>query len=794
MFKNHIKIAWRGLRSNRLFTILNIVGLSLGLAITIVLYLFIVNELSFDKMYANRDQIYRILLHPTDDDTKNEVWPQVPPVTGPAVITDIPGIAQATRLVKHGFGEAANIGIDKNFFIDDYFYWADDDIFPMFDIEVTKGAKNSPIEEPNTVALSESTAKKYFGNEDPIGKTILIDNQTQLQVTAVFKDFPQNSTLDCNLLASFKSSGFANYKGWDNASFETYVLAPKNVSNTQLNEQLNTMLGKYVPKEESWFYFSAQPLSEVHLYSASFDKTYTSRIGDIDETRNMAFLAILILIIACINYVNLTTARSQKRSKDVGVNKTLGASSGSLIVRFYTETAIITFISLCIGVLIVTLTVPLFNAIAHQQLELQTMLQPQFLLGLALIFLVTTLFAGSYPALYLSSFSPKSIFKPSFKGSKSIVFIRKGLIIFQFATSIILIVSALVIFNQVSFMKDKQLGFSPESVMAISISAVKEVNDANALVDKLKQLSSVQHVAKAQGYPGLGVSGRTLRKDDNDEGIYIQTNLSDPEMEEVLKLRLLSGRMPQIQHKGDSMAEVVLNKKAIDYLGYTPDEAIGKKVMANLGDNAFITGVVDNFNFTSLKSPIGAYAFTNLPSEYKSYLLVRFETNNISNVVDQFQKLFEEAIPDAAFQYTFLDTAIKNLYKQEQKTANLSLFFCGLAIFVACLGLLGLAAFMAEQRTKEIGIRKVLGASVGNIAAMLSKDFLVLAFISILIAFPIAYYMMEIYLQGFAYRIELQWYFFIISGLIAIVIAVLTTSTQAVKAARSNPVKSLKME
>lgn len=793
MLKNHLKIAWRSLRSNRLFTILNIVGLSLGLAITVLLYLFIVNELSFDNMYAKKDHIYRILLHPTDDD-KNAIWPQVPPVTAPAVMTDIPGVSHAARLMKHGFGESANISIDKSVFIEDYFYWADNQVFPIFDIEIINGAKNNPIDEPNTVALSASTAKKYFGNEDPIGKTILIDNRAQLQVTAVYKDFPQNSTLDCNLLASFKSSGFVDYKGWDNASFETYLLAPENVSKNQLDRQLNDMLGKYVPKEDSWFYFSAQPLSEVHLYSANFDSSYTSRTGDIDETRNISFLAILILIIACINYVNLTTARSQKRSKDVGVNKTLGASSGSLIIRFYMETAIVTLISLCLGVLITILTVPVFNAITHQHLELQAMLYPQFLLGLVLMFLVTTLLAGSYPALYLSSFSPKSIFKPSFKGSKSIVLIRKGLIVFQFSASIILIVSALVIFNQVDFMKKKQLGFNPESVMAISINAVKDNYEKEVLADQFKRLGAVRSVAKVQGYPGLGVSGRTLRKDDNDQGINIQTNYVDPEIDDVLKLTLLSGRMPQRQHKGDSLTEVVLNKKAIDYLGYTPDEAIGKKVLANLGGNAYIVGVVDNFNFTSLKTPIGAYAMHNTPREYQSYLMVRFNTDDISKIVEQFKKTFEQTVPDTAFQYTFLDTTVKNLYKQEQKTANLSLFFCGLAIFVACLGLLGLAAFMAEQRTKEIGVRKVLGASVGNIATMLSKDFLILVFISILIAFPIAYYIMEIYLQGFAYRIKLHWYFFVISGIIAVVIALLTTSMQAVKAARSNPVKSLRTE
>ncbi len=795
MIINHFKIAWRNLKSNSLFSVINIVGLSLGLSITILLYLFIIQERSFDNMYKNKDHIYRLLLHPTDDDTGFEIWPQVPPVTAPVLVSDIPGIKSATRLFEHGFGVKANIGVENTNFIEDSFYWCDDQVFDVFNIEIVKGNKQHPLERPNTVTLSETTAKKYFGNENPIGETISVDNRILLEITAVYKDFPVNSTLDCNAMATFQSSGFQNYKGWDNASFETYFLTSKNISESQLNKQLNDMLDKHVSKDDKWYYFSAQPFSEVHLYSSDFGESYSSRIGSINDIKNMSFLALLVLVIACINYMNLTTARSQNRSKDVGVNKTLGATTGNMIVRFYTETAIITFISILLGVLLVSVTVPFFNTITQQQLEVSAMLNANFVIGVVIIFLVTTFIAGSYPALYLSSFSPKSIFNPSYKIGKRIVLIRKGLVVFQFAASVVLIVSVLVIYGQVQYMKIKDLGFNPEGVIAISTSALKNANDVDALVDEFKQLSVVKAIGKAQGYPGMSVSLRTLRKNEEDQGINIQTNKVDPSVAQVLGLELLSGRMPSLSHQGDSLVEAVLNKKAIDYLGYTPQEAIGKKVLSYLRGNSIIVGVVKNFNFTTLRTPIGAYALHNSAVDSQSYILIRFKAAaDISSILEQFKHTFQQVAPNAAFDYDFVDSTVKKLYNDEQKTANISIVFCGLAIFVACLGLFALANFMAEQRTKEIGVRKILGASVTNIATMLSKDFLTLVLVSLIIAFPIAFFIMNNWLQEFAYRIPLRWYIFAIAGLVALAAALVTISTQAIKAAIMNPVKNLRSE
>lgn len=793
MFKNYLIIAWRNLKSNRLFSSINIVGLSIGLAITILLYLFIIQERSFDNMHKNKDHIYRLLLHPTDE-TDFEIWPQVSPVIAPFLMSDIPGIKSATRLFEHDFGVKASVRVSNTNYIEDSFYWCDDQVFNIFDIDIIKGNKQHPLELPNTVTISETTAEKYFGNENPIGKTISVDNGTLLKVTAVYKDFPVNSTLDCNVMATFQSSGFQNYKGWDNASFETYFLTSENISESQLNNQLNDMLNKYVSKEDKWYYFSAQPFSEVHLYSSDFGESYSSRIGNINDIKNMSLLALLVLVIACINYMNLTTARSQNRSKDVGVNKTLGATTGNMIVRFYTETAILTFISMLLGILLVSVTVPFFNTITQQQLEVSAMLNANFVTGVVLIFLVTIFISGSYPALYLSSFSPRSIFNPSHKIGKSIVLIRKGLVVFQFAASVVLIVSVLVIYGQLQYMKTKNLGFNPEGVIAISTSALKNANDVDALVDEFKQLSVVKAIGKAQGYPGMSVSLRTLRKNEEDQGINIQTNKVDPSVAQVLDLELLSGRMPSLRHQGDSLVEAVLNKKAIDYLGYTPQEAIGKKVLSNLRGNSIIVGVVKNFNFTTLRTPIRAYVLHNSSGDSQSYVLIRFKATYISSILEQFKHTFQQVAPNVAFDYDFIDSTVKKLYSDEQKTANISIVFCGLAIFVACLGLFALANFMAEQRTKEIGVRKVLGASVANIATMLLKDFLTLVMVSLIIAFPIAFFIMNNWLQGFAYRISLRWYIFAIAGLVALAVALVTISTQAIKAAIINPVKNLRSE
>ncbi|MEP0213779.1 MAG: ABC transporter permease [Cellulophaga sp.] len=795
MFKNHIKIAWRGLKMDKMFSALNILGLSIGLTIAILLFSFISFEKSFDKQYKSYSDIYRVLVNTTGDAFDKEIMATAPAAVAPALKEELPTIKYAARMLQHSFGETAFIKANNNNFLEKRLFWCDQELFSIFDTKFIKGDPASAITRPNTVVLSKSAAKKYFGTIDPMGKTIKVDDKTELEVTGVFEDFAKNSTVDCNLIASFSTTYFFKEPSWSNSSFETYVQLKDNASKMASENQMQQILDKNVDKQGQWYTLSLQPLSEVHLYSKGYTSTYTSRIGSISEIKNLSFLALLILLIACVNYMNLMTARSQKRAKDVGINKTLGASSKSLVARFYAETGLLTLIALCIGIALSIAIIPVFNSITGASLDYKFLITPTFIIGVCVVWLVTTLVAGSYPAFYLSGFSPSSILKPANRTVSNAV-IRKALVVFQFTASVILIVGVLVVYQQLEFMKNKDLGYKPENVVAVSTAAIKTYNNKQALASEVKKLSSVIEVGSAQGFPGMDVSGRSLHKNDQDEnGKSIQTNVADASVLDVLQLKLLAGKtLPNVKQKGDTLVDVVLNKKAIAYLGLTPEEAIGKKVDMQLGDDATIIGVVDDFNFESLHKPIGAYAFHNSRFEGKPYLLVRFNSTSITSTMKQLEAVYAKVAPDSSFDYTFLDKNMEQLYVQDRKMAQVGLLFCLLAIFVACLGLFGLAAFTAEQRKKEIGVRKVLGASVVGITQMLSKDFLKLIAVSLIVAFPVAYFVMQQWLEEFAFRVNISWFVFFIAGMCAILIALLTVSFQAIKAATANPIKSLRTE
>ncbi len=796
MLKNHLKIAWRSLKTNPMFSAINIFGLSIGLSIAMLLFLFVRYEQSYDTMYAKAATIYRVLVN-TDDSYGRETLCTAPAALAPAVKDEVADVKNAARMLKHNFGETAFVNIGQTNFLEKELYWVDPALIDIFDIKFLKGNATTAIASPNTVALSKSTAKKYFGDINPIGKTITVDNDDVLEVTGVFEDFPLNSTLHCNVLASFSSSWAAKNPSWGNSSFETYVELNEKATLTSAEKQFQAVLDKNVDKEGQWFTFSLQPLNKVHLYSAGFSNAYSTRIGDIKEIRNLAFLGLLILLIACVNYMNLMTARSQKRSKDVGINKTLGASSGSLVRRFYIETAVITGIASVIGVVLALLAIPVFNAITGQQLDPLLLFGPELVIGLLIFWVVTTVVAGSYPAFYLSKASAKAALTASSSQGSKVVNIRKGLVVLQFAASVILMVAVVVIYQQLEFVKSQKLGYDAQNTVAISTAAIRESQKRNVLVQEFKSLTTVSEAAMAQGFPGISVSGRMLFKNDNDEnGIQLQTNRADAELIDLLQLKLLAGKtLPKVKQKGDTLVEVVLNKKAIDYLGFTPQEAIGKKVLIQgFGGQTSIIGVVDDFNYESLHQPIGGYAFHNAKSEGKGFTLVRFNSASLANTMNSLEAMFKKVAPDVAFEYVFLDQKIEQLYTQERKTALMGVIFCGLAIFVACLGLFGLAAFVAEQRKKEIGIRKVLGATILSITKMLSQDFIKLVVIALVLAFPIAYWLMNDWLQGFAYRITIHWTVFLIAGVLSVAIALFTVSFQSIRAALMNPAKSLQSE
>ncbi len=794
MIRNYIKIAWRSLKTNRLFSIVNILGLSIGLATTLILFLFILHEHSFDTMYANKERIYRVLLNTTEDDL--ETWANIPSAIGPELKTNIPDVVDSGRLLRHDFGGTAFIKAGDDVFAEDKLFWSDPSILEMFDVEIIKGSGAENLKSPNNILLSERTAQRYFGQEDPIGKTVVLDNRNTFEVKGVYKDFANNSSLDFNVIAPFMMQSAAKNPTWGNASFETFLMLNSDSPDIAgIETKIQELLDVNVKKEEQWYNFSIQPLERIHLYSSSYSNSYIDNNGDINQIRNLTALAILILIIACINYMNLITARSQKRAIDVGINKTLGASVSHVITRFYVETGLITAIAMILGLLFTTIALPVFNEIAGKQLDIASLLSLKIFGFLLLIWVVTSLISGSYPALYLSRFSPKEVMKPSASKGGMASTIRKTLVVVQFSASVVLIIGVIVIHQQLEYIQNKKLGYNPENVMAISTAGIRGGQASTALVNAFEKLPNVSVVGRSQGYPGMGVSGRSITKPNSDESASIQTNRSEPSVADVLQLKLLAGQLlPKNKQEGDTLVEVVVNKTTVDFLGLSPEEAIGKKVDMQLGNNAYIYGVVDNFNFASLHNPIGAYAFHNSSRERKSYLLIRFTNDVFTETVSKFEKTFKEVAPNSAFEYAFLDKNLELLYEKETRTANIGLLFSILAVLVACLGLFGLAAFMAEQRNKEIGIRKVFGASVSKIVQLLSMDFMKLVLISLVISFPLALYLMNNWLQDFAYRIDISWTVFLVAGLLSLIVTFATVGYQAIKAAVANPIKSLRTE
>lgn len=800
LIRNYLKVTWRSLLKNRLFTFLNVVGLSSGLAIALLLLIYVKDEKSFDLYHTKSDRIYRVGVTATFDG-KSMNWANSPNATGPAMKAEIPEVLEQARLLYHDYGKTAFITSDQKKFTEKKLYWSDPGLFKIFDIPFLKGDPEKALERPNTVVISASLADKYFGKEDPLGKVLKVDNKTDLEITGIYADFPGNSTLDPNLIGSFSSVGWANKSlVWSNASFETYVLLEAGASEEKVEKSMMQLLESKVEAGDRWFTIWLQPLKDIHLGSAGMTNASTTRTGDSGQVKIMGILALVVLLIASMNYMNLATARSQLRFREVGINKTIGAGGLQLAGRFYLETAVLTLLSVLVAYGLVAAGIPMLNRIAQKNLSAGTLLAPDLFISTAAITLFLVLFAGSYPAFYLSSFRAKALLHTTFRKNTGAGLFRRTLVVLQFSASLILIVSALMFYKQLEFIREKNLGYQPDQVVAITTSAAENVNQIQALMDSYRNLSSVISVCRAQTWPGNGGSGRTLRNILNDaheqDGMMIQTNRVTNEFAEVLGLKLLAGHQIRSERiDGDTIVQVVINRTAAAYLGYTPEEAIGKKAYSLFGhDRAEIAGVVEDFHFESFHQPIGAYAFHNNDSEWRPYLLVKLNTRDLTATMGQLERAFNIHIPNSAFDYTFIDQFLNTLYASEQRTAKVVFIFASLTILIACLGLFGLAAFTAEQRIKEIGVRKVLGASVTDITALLSGDFLKLVGIAILIASPLAWYGMRLWLQDFAYRVEMGWGVFVLAAVLSLLIAFFTVSFQSVKAAVSNPVRSLRSE
>lgn len=797
MFRNYFKIAWRNLGANKLFTALNIAGLAIGICVCIILFTFVSSELGFDRMYKNSENIYRVNME-TSVYYNFENWSTIPNSVGPAILEEIPQVKAMSRLIKDDFGATASLKVGEKNFTEKRLYLADSAIFKLFDFNFLEGNSKNAFSKPKSIVVSESAKHRLFADESALGKTIIVNNRDTLQITGVYKDLPQNSVIDCNMIYNIMDSWMGTNVYWSNASYETYCLLEPNADVAAVQKQATGLIDKNVEKSAQFFTkFFFQPLPKIHLYSSHLRQSYTSRQGDISTVKSLLFLSLLVLLIACINYMNLATANSRKRAKGIGMNKVLGANRRQMLFLFYIETGILTFISIVVGYVASFLSLPLFERITGNELSYSALYTTPVLLSLLVIWAVVTLIAGSYPAISMSRISPLALMNKSKKKHTAAEFVRKGLVVFQFAASIILIIAVSVILQQMDFIKKRDLGYNPEGVVALSIKSAQSQQQIQNLTNALERKSAVKSISAVQTIPGDVESGRSVRRLATDkDGLPVSTCRTYGDILETMQLKLLAGNeLPQTIAKGDSTCYTLINEEIATYLGYkTPEEAIGKSINTEFGQNAIISGVIQNFNYKSAKDRIGGYVYYKMNDGPESVrtLLVRYNTQNLPDFMKEVQKTFNENLPNTAFDYQFLDNHVASLYVSEQQTANTATVFSLLAIFIACLGLFGLAAFTAEERTKEIGIRKVLGATVTGVTKLLTKDFLKLVLIAFAIAVPVAWWLMHKWLLDFAYRTQINWWVFAIAGLIAVCIALITISFQAIKTAIANPVDSLR--
>jgi ABC-type antimicrobial peptide transport system, permease component len=806
MLFNYFKIAFRNLRKYRFISFINLFGLTVGLTCCLLITTYIINELSYDKYNSKADRVYRVSRIFRNDETGavSLHLGSVAPPFGPLLKNDFKEIETVTRMLDAS-PQPVNYGDKK--FNERGLYFADEYLFKLFDVKVLKGNAATALKDPYSVMMTEEVAKRYFGNEDPINKTIKLNNQLPLKVTGIYKAFPTNAHMHPAMMVSFNTLKDSSVYGeerlrtaWGNNSFFTYLLLEPGAQPRKLEAQFPAFLDRHMKGEgenpSSWTSLELQKLTDIHLYSHLDYEAEEN--GDIKRVYVFSAIALFILLIACINYMNLSTARSALRAREIGIRKVVGAMRREIIVQFLSESILITFISLILAIGLTLLTLPWLNDLSSQQLTIKTLLQWPILLTLLVVPVIVGLLSGIYPALFMSSFQPVRVLKGLFKVGGGNISFRKVLVTVQFTISIILIISTAVVFRQLQYMQQKSLGFDRTHIVTM--------NYNNALDDRFESFrndllrnSQVKEITRSSRIPTgrlLDASGTSIDRGDSTIPVSadIKNVAADQDFITTYGVKVVAGRNFSREYSTDT-SNYLLNEAAVRALGFKRNEdALGKNIVYG-GRKGQLVGVINDFHFESMHQkiiPLLLFMPTN-PANY-GRISVKIAGNNLPAGLAAIEKTWNRFLPDAPFEYTFLDENFDKLYKSEQRQGKLFTAFATIAIFIACLGLFGLSAFAITQRIKEIGIRKVLGASTGSIVGLLSKDFLKLVIIAAVIAFPVAWYAMNNWLQDFAYRTSIQWWIFLVALVIAGFVALATISIQAVKAALSNPVKNLRTE
>jgi putative ABC transport system permease protein len=792
MIKSYLKIAWRNLMKNKIFSFINITGLTIGITVCMMIFLFIMNEFSVDKFHKNGDQIYRVM---REYDKSKPAVPYLSGPYGPALLNDFPGqIKKAVRVeIENGL-----ISFGNKAFNEKRLFETDGNFFTLFSFPLLIGNPENVLNNPGSVVLTENTAKKYFGSpENAMNKTIDLNKTIHLKVTGVSKDVPSNSHLNFDLVVPL--SNFTHDSGfdvWINNRLFTYVLLDNGASKESVEKQFPSFMEKYMGKDmiNFGFHFNLKltALKDIYFEPLSdFDKV---KHGDKKVVYIFLSIAILILLIACINFMNLSTIRAVERSKEVGLRKVMGALRNNLIWQFIGESILLTFISCALSIGLLLILIPYYDHLLGYQLIVSWNSWPIYLF-LAGVIIIAGFLAGSYPAFFLSAFSPIQALKGKLRLGKGGSFFRQSLVILQFSISVFLIIGTLIIIAQMKYIKSKNPGYDETQTIVIPIDNDDFYNHMNMFKTELQNQPNINSVSMMSGEPGGFFDLQGFKAEGkNDETLKFRSEYADFEFVKTLGLKIIAGRDFSPSFPTDTAQSVLINHTAASLLGWTPAQAIGKWIRNTIRDslNRRIVGVVEDFDFLSLKEKMDALVIS--PSEDKRVAVVNMRPGNITGSIKLIRDEYNRVAPVYPFEFNFQDQKFDELYKTDLRQQTILFVFAGLAIFIACLGLFGLASFTAAKRTKEIGVRKVLGSSTGNIVVLLSKDLLKPVLIATCIAIPIGYTAMNNWLNNFAYRTPLYWWIFVTAACTTILIALFTVSFKAVQAGLANPTDSLRSE
>ncbi len=803
MLKNYLLTTLRSIAKRKGFTLLNVFGLSIGLAASLLILQYVKDELSFDDFHAQKDNIYRVEFDAYRDGIQIFKCATAFPRVAPMLKADFPEVEDATRLyLRYGGGVVRynEVAIKEN-----NLFQVEQNFFSIFSYPLLSGV--AKLDQPNTAIVEKETARKYFGDEDPIGKRIKFGDQEEYEITGVMES-PENSHLKFTFLFSYPTlitlwgEQFDNAWGW--YDFYNYVLLKPASSTQALEAKFPAFIDKYGSdnnrgvKASEQTKFVLQPLEDIHLYSDLIQEAQVN--GNGTAVYFLMLIALFILVIAWVNYINLSTARAVERGKEVGIRKAIGAHKGQLIGQFIAEAFVINLGAAFLGLVLVNLTIPAFNEMADKHLTFSIFYDVNLWLSLGALFLIGSLFSGLYPAFVLSSYQPAKVLKGSMKGSREGLFLRKGLVVGQFVVSVALIAGTLIVYRQLQFMQNRELGINIDQTLVINAPGFLATDSlyGNYLQVYRNSIATHPHVKSftaTSEVPGnliFWTNGAQRIGDDETQRNQMYIMGIDQEFFNTFGNKFLAGRGYAHEFTADS-SSVILNRKAVEIFNLqSPDNAIGQKISIG-GDTLNIVGVVENYHQEGLKQDFRPTAF-RLRQDARSYFCVKLNSEDIEQTMAFLKEKYAAIFPNNPFDYFFLDTFFNLQYKNERQFGSVFGFFAGLAIFVACLGLFGLASFTASQRTKEIGIRKVLGSTVASVFFLLSKDFMKLIAIANVIAIPLVWYVMDKWLSGFAFRINMGAWIFVISAVATTLIALVTVSYHSVSAATTNPVKSLRYE